>query len=770
MAIAGQDARQGARSTFAFQGPAPVQSNSAPSGQSRGAEVVGGQSQSGVVVAGPQTNPGSITEGLGQFFGELMRPAVERKQREKFFEGYTAAQSGVALDELTHNGSPLTKIFGPSGFEQGAQFYTAKTKVAEWANNSMADMDRLKRLTPQELATELADTSTRMMTGDPYADDIIQQDLLSASGPMMNTVAKERFAWQQTEAVRTMSEASTASAKLLQTTLVSQAGLGTPTDEQRSATQSALAGFLGGMSQPYGMTDESYRGYLKSFMRGAMQDGNFYAVEAMRRAGVMKVLPEEDQTKLDDAYVTFGNKAMAREAINVTPDLITLDTMIKTERISPLDAAKEISRINGVMRERTGIDLDLFDYKDIRATAGSVVDIVVASHRRLEARQWQIEDRRQDREWKKEDDAADAAEASAQTTMMWGVGQPKAGIAGGMKAGDFDVLANNDYRAGNYTNIARAYSNDGYVSSLASSQMQAAVTSSLGSEYSKDFRRGYDEWSALNKLRPAAAAGYYGKYHVPMQKYDALVRSGTAPQLAYARSFGDPATYAVSEVSPQRRKEVAEAVPDAIDNMDASWFNPFGRTRLNESSKAALVGALTNGVALAAQNTDRPTQSLVDEQAERLFRSGGAERIGAFAWRQKPGTKPFTSFTKLQEKEQDRLFTSLLDRKLKAAGFREGASADNYDILRIVTPNGKQALHIDPEGDSPGVLITADEIVAEKTRELGARPTPPGAWKGPNPYRHIPGETGAARLGRIQQAVLKGAPSTEIEYNRLYGK
>jgi hypothetical protein len=107
------------RQTFTFQGIAPVQDQPSARGSSRGAQVIGGASHGGVVTPGLETNAGPVGAQLGQFFEGLMQPKIQRKQEERFSEGFAAAQSGIALGELSHPDNPVNKIFGPWGMNKG---------------------------------------------------------------------------------------------------------------------------------------------------------------------------------------------------------------------------------------------------------------------------------------------------------------------------------------------------------------------------------------------------------------------------------------------------------------------------------------------------------------------------------------------------------------------------------------------------------------------------------------------------------------------------
>lgn len=761
----GFDRRQSTRDSFAFQTNAPAQGRPAASGQSRSAQIVGGQSQGGAVAAGPQTDATPVAAGLGAYVAQIMEPHVKARQAEEFFKGFTKAQEGVALDELDKGGGLTTKIFGSTAFEQGAQFFTAKKALDDWNTSMLQDLDTLKKMRPEEVSKLLAERSQALMTGHQGADGIIQSGLVELAGPLMNTVAKARDGYLQETFTLTYNQQAVSSATNLQKLGEAQAKLSAPTENDNSAMQSAVAGFLGSIQQPEGMHDEVYKTSLFNLMRSSMQDGNFFAVEALRRAGVDKVFDEDEQVKLQNAYERYGNKLVSRAAMGHVPDLLRLDAdMARTEMgghgPSAMEAAGRLADINNAIKRETGVDLDLFDYQAVRATGGKVVDTLIASYKRAEDRRWQIEDRDQKRQWDLEDKEREEQQQAAQVTAMWAMGSVKTGIAAGMKANDFDVLAINDYRSGNFASMVRAYTKEGWISSDVQSMAQARITSSLGQQYSKDFEQGHKEWATINKANPATAMAYYDKYYVPMQKYDSLVRSGGyTPQQAYITAFGDPGAYSVERIDPERRKDTEKGVKAYVQSK-RPWFG----TGLNTSSSAAKVNALTNEVAIQANNSDIPTDVLVKNVERSLFASGKAEEYGQFFWRTPPGTPPLSKLLKLQPQEATTVIVDTIDKRLKAVGFKEGASGDNYVVRRFNDDKGQPALSVqgmDDDGDfHPPVLIRLGDLQAAAThkRQEAVQANQPSqasfaarqaAQQGLDPNRRIAGEKGWQRVYRI---------------------
>lgn len=764
----GYDRRQPTRETFAMQPVAPAQFNPRISGQSRGAQLVGGQSVGGVVTAGRQTDAGPIAGQLGAYVEEFMRPHVERRQQEEFFKGFTKAQEGIALEELSTSNSGISRIFGPTAFEQGAQFYTAKARVDRFVTESLEDMDTLKKLPAEELSKVLADKSRSMMTGDLGADQLIQSELIQKSGPLSQAVSKHRYEWQQSEALRAWTDASKSGASALQGLASTLSAVSDPSDQQRTALDQSVATFRGNMAKPEGMDEETYRSGLYDFMRGAMQNGDFYAVEVMRRSGIDQIFDEDEQVKLQTAYERYGNKVLGEAVKAYIPELMEIDADIAFERAAPMDIATRLASVNARLKADTGLDMDLFDYRDIRAGAKSMTEALHATHLRAETRRQQLEDRAQDRAWKLEDDAREAAQETAQVRTAWGVGLIKSSLAQGLgTANDYEMLATNEYAAGNYEGIARAYRSEGWSSSVVKSRMQSRVTNSLGEQYTNDFKVGYQEWAKFYQIDRAAAAEYYGQLHTPMENFHRMVQGGMSPNAAYLRAMGNAGQYSTASLEPGQRKEATEAITSVIDKNEP-WtvlgFS-FGGTPLNRSSRAVIVGALTNRVAMAQRNSDLPSDQVVRQEYERLIKAGELERYGEFAWRTgKTGATPMATLLKLKPKEADTVIQTVIRDRVTAAG--GDPSEGDYEIRRL-SDNGKPALfvqYINEETGDKTLVIGLDAFAsyAAGKRQSESRSNQPSqastaadtaARQGLDPYRRIAGENGAARIARINREV-----------------
>lgn len=718
----GYEARQPTRNSFVIDDSAPVRTNTGTSGQSRGAQLIGGQSTGGVVTAGMETNSGYVAAGLGQYFEQLMAPQIERAKMARFFEGHTRAQAGEALNELTDNDSPLTKIFGPSGFEQGAQFYHAQAAIDTWATDRLAEEDQLKRMPPEELAKVMAKTSQDMLTGDPYADAIIQKGLMEAQGPVIKQIAGARFKWQQEEAVGAMSSAGGAGAKALQQLAVAQSKL-KPEERDSAATTAQVQRFLGGMAQPAGMTDESYKGFLKNFMNNQMAEGNFYAVELMREAGVDQVLDDEDRTKIENSYERYGNRMMERAASDpdIMERLMKLDAGIETEKLGPSDVVDELRSINAAISARTGVGMDYFDRSDMQGGAKRVIDVMVARQRRNEARAWQLEDREYAANAARDLAREEAEQEAASAQLAWTSGGVNTAITAGVPESSFNVLATQAWQQGDIGSIVKVFRQEGWHSSRLAETIQSGVTASLGDKYTKGTQQAYQQWQTLFKANPAAAATYYGKLHLPMQNFHRLVTSSkVAPEEAYRQAFANVGQYADQAIDPTRRKQFTDEIDTVIANEASYWFNPWGRDNLSDSSKEALKKAVSNHVAIAGNNSDRSTKEIMSEAVEAMTANGTIERYGSILWRNPRPTKPIGRSLGLTPQKADRVVSGVIDSRLRKSGFKDGISG-SLSVVRTGT-DARPSLTVTgrKDGRPSFIHITYAELKAAADADVSA--------------------------------------------------
>ena len=754
----GFDTRASGSQSFAAQPTALIQVNSGASAQSRGAQVIGGESIGGVE-GGQYTQPGYVAAGLGKFFEDFLEPSVKRQQEAQFFKGYTEAQSGRALIELTDNGSPLTKIFGPSGFAQGAQFYTSRARVSEWSQATLADMDNLKKLAPEELSKHMAASAEGLMTGDPYADQQIQAGFLAAQGPVIQTVATARYAWQQHEATEALSTASTASADALQQIVTANAAMGKQPDAEAIQLQAQI--YRMSMAKPEGLTEENYQKFLYGHLRNSMTKGNFYAVEIMRAAGVETVLTEDQQRGLTDAYERHGNRALDEAASqpDIAEALLRLDARVAQVEIGGEDPAnvndviQEYAALNQLLRDRTGVAKDFFDADDIRTMGRGVIGARVARFKRDESARQRIEDREYSATERQREREEEAADKLAMVSTVWATGKVNDGLANGLTNTDFDQIAYREFSAGNYGSLGRAFQGSGFASSLVSKQVQQMTIIGLGDKFTKSAETAYGIWKGFNAVNPGMAQAYFGDdKHFAWSSFDAMQAAGDK-DVAYRDAFSNVGKYGVASIPPERRREYAKQIEPVLSAQGFKFFSPttWGNEDLTPVSRSVVQQAITDQFARIAEHSPRDVPSMVQQALNASLNSGKLERYGPFAWvNTRGGGKPMSALLGMNKRDSGAVISGAVSTMLKKQGVTSMAAVR---VERI--GDNLVAEHMTPEGltvHTPimlGFLQQVAQQAVEAKRNMLAGNRAEGyeaAYQ--HAQRRIPGESVAQRVLR----------------------
>lgn len=767
MPISGYDNTQPTRQSFAFNVQKPSNAPLNAQATFRPIQSVGGDTVSGYIQPEAGAAPLSSVANLGGFFNTLMEPYVERKKEELFLKGVTDQMTAEAGHEIRASNGVLNKVFGPSSYEEGAIFYSAKDAVNRMQADALADMDNLKRLPANELTKVIAQKMDGLMSGDRYTDLAVRASLLEASGPLISSIAKERFVWQQDTAKANFSEAQKSAVGVYQKYAQTFASTSDPSDEQALGMRAATNNFLTGLQKPAGMTEESWADSLIGTYRHAAQSGNGYAVTAMKQSGLLAALPVDKQTQLEDAELKYGNRAIGDAAVTMADRLNILDGNITFGRISAADAMAEAVSINEALKRQTGFDIDLMDYKEVVGMGKGVWSALKSNLERQQDHQWQLERDAAERQARLAEKQAEASQAAA----AWSMGRPSMAMINGVgDANAYNALAQQDYASGNFGRIAQAFSNEGFVSSYVKSQVQANVATYVGREYNKDFELAYNRFSALNKASPAAAAEYYGTYYPALLNYGRMISDGSTDKAtAFSTAFGNAAQYTAKDTEiKDANGQIDTWITKNLDSF-TTWggWQPWGTTNLNASGKQALRNAMAREVAVRskASGGDIPPEALIGQVYRQVSGNGSFERYGQFGWGNAPGTATLGRQLGLLDEEANKFLPEFFDQKLKASGYSDGADGEDYRIIRQRDRSGKPLVIITPvprDGSvhSP-VPIRYDELQAYvSSRKRGAVSAgAAGPFKG-KPISQIkqqfpqkPSENGfqyQQRLGRIQ--------------------
>ena len=692
----GYENRQQGRNSFAFNPAAPVQTRSGADGSFRGAQTVGGRSTGGTGGADEFTAATPMASGLGQFFEELMAPHVKRRQDEVFWDGFTAQSRRNAGEEIKSRGGIISKIFGPTGYEEGAVFYRANTNVENWANKKLSEIDDLKRLAPEELSKTIYADYQSLLTDDPLVNQTIQGSMFKAAQPVLDAVQKARVSWQQEEGKSNHAAFLMARAERQQAYLSDEKNI-----PDQATVDATLADFLNAAQKPYGMTDESWHDNIVTVTRRMAQMGYGYGVQAMVKAGLLDTLQPEDQLRLEDSLLRYAgrasNGALARPEIrDELAKLKAEEALVRIGRPVPGGAAGHMQRLqalNDRVKRITGFDHDLFDAKEIVQGGMTIVQGLAAFEERRKARLEQLEDMETRRRWEKEDEAEEAAEAATAAHAAWATGDvQEALLRGTVLEKDFEQIANNALERGQYAELARAF-DGGWKSGVVRNKVQSAAQRSIGKQYTDATKQAYEQWKAMRAASPAMAQAYYGPtLMAQMENFNRQV--GTlGPNMAFQQAFNNPFQYHTASWPVAKQREAKAAIKKIVDTRgERGWF---GRG-LNESAREALTETIWRESAVIAHNSDRLPDDIVTDTGKSVLSDGRFEGYGRLGWRNPEGMATIGSLIGLRSNPElaDKVVAGVIDRRLKTAGFADGAGAERYFIQRIKDEHDRPALYV----------------------------------------------------------------------------
>lgn len=242
---------------------------------------------------------------LPQFLEEITAPNRKAVEQQQMWDGFVAARSGQTMDEISSEQPWYSKLFGPTNYEIGAQNYNVLRSVSDMEQDLLHRMPELRKLPPEAMAQEFNKLAQSQMTGNGYADAVLQKTFMDRAGPLMDLHTKERVAWQQSELVKAQYASNSSNSTSYNELAKKTALLGNtaPGDEAEAErlVQSQIS-LLDGLSPSAYQTDESYKAAMTAFVRGAADRGEFYTLKFLNERGVLSALDPDDSLQLQ-AYV-----------------------------------------------------------------------------------------------------------------------------------------------------------------------------------------------------------------------------------------------------------------------------------------------------------------------------------------------------------------------------------------------------------------------------------------------------------------------------------
>lgn len=344
-----------ARQSFAFDVSAPVQGDARQGGGYRASNVQGGQ-VSGANRSAEVAGAAQYSAGLGDYFDNLMKPALEREARARFVKGMTDQMYAEAGEEIRAGDGILTKIFGPSKYEEGAAFFESQERVQSAVQTWAGREDELKRMTQDEVTREWAKTMEETATGDPFTDDLISQQMIKQAAPMLQSVAKASYKFRQEDLSGKSRKLAVMSAETFQAQAQQFFATSDPNDpEAAKGFEVGMQNFLGGMVPLAGQDEDSYRASLSTSFRTMVRNGYGHAATALMQRGVLDMLPDDEREAAENEYRRFASKAVGNTAAQFMGDIDQLQGELEFGKLTGEQAVARMRHINEKIKRYSGV-------------------------------------------------------------------------------------------------------------------------------------------------------------------------------------------------------------------------------------------------------------------------------------------------------------------------------------------------------------------------------------------------------------------------------
>lgn len=712
---------------------------------------------------------------LPQFLEELTAPNRKALEQQQMWDGFVAARSGKTMEEISADKPWYSRLFGPTNYEIGAQNYNVLRSVSDMEQDLLHRMPELRKLPPEAMAQEFNRLAQEQMTGNGYADAVLQKTFMDRAGPLMDLHTKERVAWQQSELVKAQyaSNSSNSTSYNEMAKRVSLLGNKAPGDsaEAEKLVQSQLS-LLDGLAPSAYQTDESYKAAITAFVRGAADRGEFFTLKFLEDRGVLSALDPDDSLQMQ-SYVDQKKAQFKTSWMNDNPaavEQMALVSLYATTGIGAKPVEAMIDQLNRDYAAATGIDIPLY----AGAERASLMTQAAGGHiRNQEALLGRLAAASQAA------DTEQAKLAAQQEGIRAALDSWKTGMFSQLINGpgvDKEVLEANVVQAVNETLkthpavamselVLNANTGRGAILKGVADQFQTLARSVLRENPNDAAKDLYNQWRMLKnttakridlegnpvegKLTGATtAAMYFGDgVNTMFNKLQALEESRVPFELAYSIARGDITTADPTKFTAESRKEseaAAARVADVLQKANPAYLGYFGN-KLGVSGREAASRAIVRAVTESGGLLDTSSEGIAAALTHAKLKYGG-EDAGKYYWengRDDEGhvvgsVGAWLGF--MDTKETGPAIEAAIDAALIKHNIEPSKSL-KADVFRIRGMEGEEpVLYVNAVGGKAGwqtVVVTGADIKAEyeKRRKAATRteaPVPPGYVRMPD--------------------------------------
>lgn len=624
-----------------FTAPDPRRQFRAPS--------AGGTNRGGVM-ATQQTSFG-VGDTAGPL-ARLMDPYIKEKQQKGFIKGYIEQAKAGAEAQVIDADNPVSSLFGPSFYEEGASTFTALAKVSDWKTAAVQDMDNLKKLSDDDFNKWVGTELEGFNTGNRWADDIISGQMMKEVPALVQLRTEARYAWQQAEAssaYRTGIKAAMQSYNTYAGTRAAQPGIYEETETDVSQKRN-LAGIL--TQAAPGQTESAWKRDLMDTLRLDVEEGNFHAYNLVEDLGLLDYVDSSDRESMTTNYENNAKKAKSDMLRNNEPLRARLATLtIRQERaasefwkpsamepkkISPNEVQAELIAIDEELSRLTGVrGVSYFSTEKLLAEGDTVIKGMAraaeAASSRAATQAASLEEKA----------TIKKIEADVATTA-WLTGNSREALLGGTPESVIDVLAANSAATGDVETLAQNYATNPKAWPSAERTILGPIKASHGVGYTNALQDSMKLFNAMRGRDLAMAMDYYGEEYARLEQIDRSIKAGQLPEQAWNQVYKRENIGNMREwARPAQRKEAETATLEwGKKHLNGSMVGRLGLTdnrALNDSGLVAFQASTTKQLAIY-QDSTLAMEDQVASVYNKVIANGSFQHYGRFGWEAPVGT------------------------------------------------------------------------------------------------------------------------------------
>lgn len=674
---------------------------------------------------------------LPDFLNAVAAPGLEEQKQQQMWDGFVAARGGMAQKDIDESQPWYTKVFGPTNYQLGAATYTAMDKTATAENDILQRMPELRKLSPGDMAKEMNRVNGSMMTGDGYADAIIQKTFMDRAGPMMDLYHKESVAWQQQDLMNKQLTAFGSAAGAYEAQARAQAQLGDqqPMDPKVvDQQQESLRNLLDVITPSANQTDQSIKAITTTAIKQMVTNGQWHTYHALEKLGVMKHLDADDQEKLQEFVDKQENRARLDYAADpASQEMLARIAFTSAAGIGGKPTWDMMKQFNDRFRATTGIDQDYFTTQQTSEKISQSTTAHLHAQERADEKMWSYQF-----EAYKHNLTINQADQKRDATVAAGVQGFRSANLGQLKQlpGSDDQLLNSGawsaYQEDKLKDPAKAMTTlvnaavTGVGAVLPQMKEDIATRASVATiapSVNQAFVDLYTDWKQMTTTKAthyngkdgsqsvdngeggqAAAASYFGpELNKRMQDFDTMVKGNASSELAYDTVFGKSSlnySQQVLGVDQARTQAINSAIADQIHDLGKrgtimGWFHDDNMTDAAADQSLRLIRRYLNSNA-AAGGAVPETQVLA---AMKMAQADGNEFTGRYAIDNK-GLRPvyqWKGWGTDNGEVSPQVSSQIVNRAAEIVAAKHGfpATGPNMNLLRMQDgPNGEPTLQL----------------------------------------------------------------------------